>query len=83
MTCLLATTADLLLARVASVTVFARFRGDSGGMGVELAGGEAFTACAIVGAAPTTAVVGAATTAALSFDVGVELAGGEALMARA
>ncbi len=47
-------------------------------MGVELAGGEAFTACAEVGAALTTAVVGAATAAALSSDVGVELAEGEA-----
>lgn len=78
MTRLLAMTAALLLARAASVTVFARFRGGAGGMGVELAGGEAFTACAGAGAALTTAVVGAATAAALSSDVGVELAGGEA-----
>jgi hypothetical protein len=43
-TLLLAMTVDLLLERTASVTVFTRFCGGSGGVGVELAGGEAFTA---------------------------------------
>jgi hypothetical protein len=74
-------TEDLLLARAASVTVFTHFRGGSGGIGVDLAGGEAFSACARAGAAPTTAVVGATTAATLSFNVGVELVGGEALAA--
>ncbi len=50
-------------------------------MGVELAGGEALTACARAGAAPTTAVVGAATAAALSSGIGVDLAVKEALTA--
>jgi hypothetical protein len=45
-TLLLATTAALLLERMTSVTVFTRFRGGSGGVGigVELAAGEASTA---------------------------------------
>jgi hypothetical protein len=61
MTCFLVTTADLLLARTASVTVFARFCGGSSGMGVELAGWEVIMACAGAGAVLTTAVVTAAT----------------------
>ncbi len=61
MTRLLVTTADLLLARTASVTVFARFCRGSSGMAVELAGWEVITACAGAGVAPTTAVVAAAT----------------------
>ncbi len=39
-TLLLTTSVDLLLERTASATVFTRFRGGSGGEGVELAGGE-------------------------------------------
>ncbi len=53
----------------------------AGSMGVELAGGEALKACARAGAAPTTAVVIADTSAALSSDVTVEQAGREALTA--
>jgi hypothetical protein len=62
---------------------FRMFPGGSSSMGVEVAGGEAFMACAGARVAPTTAVVGAVTTAALSSDVGVKLAEGEALTARA
>jgi hypothetical protein len=54
-------TADLLLAQMASVTVFAQICGGSGIVGVELAGGEALTASTGAAAVTTTVVVGAPT----------------------